>query len=223
MCRRVEDVEPEKLTQLHGALRDAADDVVAQPVLHPEAVDGLVGATQLHDGADLGDQPPRQWLQLGTGGCPPKIRVASTCPVRTPPTWGAGASGDVDADRDVVEVEVVDDADGFAGVIEQLAVQQVQPGVQKPGPACSARRESRCPHASLACSGDDHQGDSRQRRGQDEDQVHRRQHVGSAAVDVLTHVARDRWRRSGSAGRSAAVRWQRTPQSIRLPGSGRPR
>ena len=40
------------------------------------------------------------------------------------------SSRDVDADLDAVEIEVVDDADGFARVVEELAVQQVQPGVE---------------------------------------------------------------------------------------------
>ena len=40
------------------------------------------------------------------------------------------AARDVGADGDAVEVEVVDDADGFARVVDELAVQQVQPGVQ---------------------------------------------------------------------------------------------
>ena len=39
---------------------------------------------------------------------------------------------DVVTDCDAVQVEVVDDADGFARVVDELAVQQVQPGVQQP-------------------------------------------------------------------------------------------
>ena len=47
---------------------------------------------------------------------------------------GRRSSRDVDTGLDAVEIEVVDDADGFARVVEELAVQKVQAGVQHPAP-----------------------------------------------------------------------------------------
>src|SRR6185312_15755837 len=106
--------------------------MVAQPMLDPQPVERLIGRFQLHDRADLGDQPPRHRLQLGTW------RLSAEDSSREYLT-GQNA-GDVRCRRparDVfpevdLDVEIVDDADGFAGVVEQLAVQQVQSGVQKP-------------------------------------------------------------------------------------------
>ncbi len=60
------------------------------------------------------------------------MRVASTWPDSSAVTCGAGASRvDVTVRLDAVQFQVVDDADRVAVVVEQLAVQQVQPGVEQ--------------------------------------------------------------------------------------------
>ena len=106
-------------------------------------------------------------------------------------------------------------------VIEELAVQQMQPGVQQL--AAMAHDRKVVAGGSLAGSGDDHQRDGGQRRGQDDHQVHRAPACWWRARWRRRPCTGSRWRRSGSAGRSAAARSPRTPPSTRSPGSGRRR
>ena len=82
----------------------------------------------------LGDQPPRQRLHPGPGRLTAEDAGRQDLPGQDAAHPGGRCSArDVATDCDAVEVEVIDDADGLARVVDELAVQQVQPGVESAG------------------------------------------------------------------------------------------